>query len=49
MSLPYARGSQPMRILVQEFERYVVDRENQRLTLSPPKGSRVVYTDAVEV
>ncbi len=46
--LPSPRGSQPMRILVQEFETYVVDREYY-FTSAPPKGSRVVYTDAVEI
>ena len=50
MYLPAARGSQPMRILVQEFETYVVDREYYFYRSSmPPKGSRVVYADAVEV
>jgi hypothetical protein len=49
MYLPHVRGSQPMRILVQEYERYVVDRENQRLTYTPPKGSRVVYVDTVDI
>jgi hypothetical protein len=49
MVLPAARGAQPMRILVQEFETYVVDREYYFKWDVSPKGSRVVYTDAVEV
>ncbi len=44
--LPFARGSQPMRLLVQEFETYTVDRD---YPYQPPKSSRVVYVDAVEV
>jgi hypothetical protein len=49
MALPAQRGSQPMRILVQEFETYVVDREYYFKWDATPKGSRVVYADAVEI
>jgi hypothetical protein len=49
MYLPAARGSEPMRILVQEFETYVVDREYYFGGKLPPKGSRVVYADTVEI
>jgi hypothetical protein len=49
LMLPDLRGSQPMRILVQEYETYVVDREYFFTKAPPPTGSRVVYTDAVEV
>jgi hypothetical protein len=48
LMLPAARGSKPMRILVQEYETYVVDREYY-FAGAPPKGSRVVYADAVEI
>ena len=47
MPLPFARGSQPMRLLVQEYETYVVDREYYFAKSIPPKGSRVVYADTV--
>jgi hypothetical protein len=49
MSLPVPRGSEPMRILVQEFETYIVDREYYFAKRVTPKGSRVVYTDTVEI
>jgi hypothetical protein len=49
LMLPAARGSQPMRVLVQEFETYVIDREYYYAANLPPKGSRVVYADTVEI
>ena len=49
LMLPAPRGSQPMRFLVQEYETYIVDREYFFAKAPPPKGSRVVYADALEV
>ena len=49
MMLPAPRGSQPIRILVQEYETYIIDHEYYFYSKLPPKGNRVVYTDAVEM
>lgn len=49
ITLPAPRGSQPMRILFQEFETYTVDREFYSKWDLPPKASRVVYADALEI